>query len=156
MTGRSASRRTKPVDVLVAADQAVTAVVTPVVAAENISLEQWRVLLVLADEAGQAMREIAQRAGLSAPTATRMVDRLVTDGLAYRRSDPLDRRRVLVHISDQGKEILDRVGSTLNKMFGPVLRRTDAAVQENAIELLTQLADAARSSEHQPSGSARS
>lgn len=55
------------------------------------------------------MGEIAQSAGLPGATATRVVDLLAANMLIYRRNDPLDRRRVLVHLSDVGAETLRRI-----------------------------------------------
>jgi len=54
---------------------------------------------MLARGGGRSMGEIATHTALPAPTATRVVDRLVSDGHAYRQNDPVDRRRVLVHLA---------------------------------------------------------
>ncbi|WP_228553933.1 MarR family winged helix-turn-helix transcriptional regulator [Catenulispora pinisilvae] len=55
---------------------------------EGCSIEQWRVLNLLADGQGHTMTEVAKYALLPAPTATKLIDRLVTDNLVYRRPDP--------------------------------------------------------------------
>lgn len=135
MTRRATSRQMRMVDILALADRALVTGVSPVAEEHGITLEQWRVLVVLNNGNGRSMREIAVRAGLSAPTATRMVDRLVTDGFAYRRSDQWDRRRVLVHISRQGTRILERVADALDAEFGPL----DAG-DVDVVELLSRVA----------------
>lgn len=66
------------------------------------TLEQWRVLALLADGTGRPMTEIAGHAMVPAPTLTRIVDRLVDRALVYRRADETDRRRVLVFLSEHG------------------------------------------------------
>ncbi len=66
-------------------------------------LDAWRVLDLLADEAGHPMSEIAAHAMVPAPTLTKIVDRLVERGLVYRRPDDEDRRRVLVLLADRGR-----------------------------------------------------
>ncbi len=82
--------------------------------AEGATLEEWRVLSFLGDGTGHAMAEVAEFALLTAPTLTKVVDRMVSLGLVLRRVDDTDRRRVLVFASDRGAEAppLDRCGRT--------------------------------------------
>ena len=70
--------------------------------AQGATLEEWRVLSFLGDGAGHAMTEIAEFALLSAPTLTKVVDRMVSLNLVFRRVDDTDRRRVLVFVSERG------------------------------------------------------
>ncbi|WP_033319209.1 MarR family winged helix-turn-helix transcriptional regulator [Streptomyces yerevanensis] len=76
--------------------------------AEGATLEEWRVLSFLDDGTGHAMTEIAEFALLSAPTLTKVVDRMVSLNLVLRRVDDADRRRVLVFASERGNEALGR------------------------------------------------
>jgi MarR family transcriptional regulator, organic hydroperoxide resistance regulator len=69
----------------------------------GLTIEQWRVLGLLADGAGHPMSEIAQHAMVPPPTLTKIVDRLVDVALVYRRPDEADRRRVLAFLSDHGR-----------------------------------------------------
>src|SRR5438445_13475631 len=71
----------------------------------DCSIEQWRVLALLADGRGHPMTELAEFALLPAPTATKLADRMVADTLVYRRADPADRRRVLVYLTERGREL---------------------------------------------------
>lgn len=66
------------------------------------TVDQWRALNLLADGAGHPMTELADNALLPAPTATKLIDRLVAENLVYRHPDPVDRRRVLVHLTERG------------------------------------------------------
>jgi DNA-binding MarR family transcriptional regulator len=79
-----------------------------VLADEGCSVEQWRVLSVIADDQGHPMAEIAEYALLPAPSLTKLVDRMVADNLVYRRADPHDRRRVLLHLSARGRILHQR------------------------------------------------
>ena len=79
--------------------------------APDASIEQWRVLALLADGNGHTMSEIADHALLPAPTATKLADRLVSGNLVYRHPDPADRRRVLVHLTDRGRELHERLAA---------------------------------------------
>lgn len=57
------------------------------------------------------MSDVADRVGVPAATATRMVDGLVARTLVYRRTDPLDRRKVLVHLNPIHNDALDAAAS---------------------------------------------
>jgi DNA-binding MarR family transcriptional regulator len=74
---------------------------------ENCTLEEWRVLTILSDGQGHIMTEIADFAMIPAPTLTKLMDRMVSAGLVYRRADDRDRRRVLAYLGDRGR---DRTG----------------------------------------------
>ncbi|HWG26293.1 MarR family winged helix-turn-helix transcriptional regulator [Actinospica sp.] len=84
--------------------------------AAGCTVEQWRVLNLLADGAGHPMTELADYALLPAPTATKLVDRLVADALVYRHPDPADRRRVLVYAAERGRELHTRLASVLTRV----------------------------------------
>ena len=71
--------------------------------AEECSVEEWRVLSLLSDGRGHAMSDVAEYALMPAPSLTKLVDRLVSAALAYRRRDPGDGRRVLLYLSARGR-----------------------------------------------------
>ncbi|MCH5671467.1 MarR family winged helix-turn-helix transcriptional regulator [Streptomyces gilvus] len=75
---------------------------------EGCSVERWRVLSVTADGQGHPMTEIADRVLMPAPSLTKLVDGMVADNLVHRRSDPADRRRVLLHLTARGRILHDR------------------------------------------------
>jgi DNA-binding MarR family transcriptional regulator len=79
-----------------------------VLAEEGCSVEQWRVLSIASDGQGHPMTEIAGYALLPAPSLTKLVDRMIADNLVYRRPDPADRRRVLLHLSARGRILHER------------------------------------------------
>lgn len=79
-----------------------------VLAEEGCSVEEWRVLSAVADGQGHPMSEIADHALMPAPTLTKVVDRMVASNLVYRRPDPDDRRRVLLHLTARGRILHQR------------------------------------------------
>jgi DNA-binding MarR family transcriptional regulator len=111
------------VDLLDQADRAVDAVLTPVTSREGLSREGWRVLLLLSRGGGRSMGEIAEHAAVPNPTATRVVDRLVAHALAFRRNDPNDRRRVLVHLAPNGRQLVERISRQLEQQVDGALGR---------------------------------
>jgi DNA-binding MarR family transcriptional regulator len=80
-----------------------------VVGMDGLNLEQWRTLDLLSDGDGHSMTEIAGYVMVPAPTLTKIVDRLVESAVVYRRPDERDRRRVLVFLSDHGREMHRRL-----------------------------------------------
>lgn len=80
---------------------------------EHCTLEEWRVLKFLSDGQGHIMTEIAEFAMLPAPTLTKLMDRMVSAGLVYRRADDRDRRRVLAYLAEHGRALYERAAALL-------------------------------------------
>jgi DNA-binding MarR family transcriptional regulator len=80
---------------------------------EQCTLEEWRVLKILSDGQGHIMTEIADFAMLPAPTLTKLMDRMVSAGLVYRRADDQDRRRVLAYLAERGRDLHERASGLL-------------------------------------------
>jgi DNA-binding MarR family transcriptional regulator len=135
-----AQRVTGLVELLDRLDRAVAAALSPVTAAEGVSRDGWRVLLMLARGGGRSMGEIASHTALPAPTATRVVDRLVAAGLAYRRTDAVDRRRVLVHLAGAGRSVVERVCGNVERRAAETLGAPHTLERAQLAELLDMLA----------------
>ncbi|MBU2697222.1 MarR family transcriptional regulator [Pimelobacter sp. 30-1] len=91
---------------VVAADDLVVARLLPVLDEHGIGLDVYRALRRLSDAPdGLTVGEFGRLISSTPPATTRVVDRLVTEGLAYRRADATDRRRVLVVASDAGRDL---------------------------------------------------
>ncbi len=80
---------------------------------EHCTLEEWRVLKILSDGQGHIMTEVADFAMLPAPTLTKLMDRMVAEGLVYRRADVRDRRRVLAYLAEHGRLLYERAAALL-------------------------------------------
>ncbi|PVZ05358.1 MarR family winged helix-turn-helix transcriptional regulator [Actinomycetospora cinnamomea] len=70
------------------------------------SLDQWRILRLLADRGGCPMNVVADHVLLLAPKLSKLVDRMVAANLVLRRRDHEDRRRVLIVVSTRGLRAL--------------------------------------------------
>lgn len=128
------------VELLDRLDRAVATALAPVHSAEGVSRDGWRVLLMLARGGGRSMGEIAAHTALPAPTATRVVDRLVASQLAYRRTDPVDRRRVLVHMAIGGRAVVERVCGRVERGAGEALGASHTPQRAQLAQLLEALA----------------
>ena len=89
----------------------------------GISNSQYNALRILRGVHPKSVKttEIGDRMIHNDPDVTRLVDRLVKQGLVQRSPDPDDRRVVLVSISKAGLALLERLD-------GPVLQYTEAAM----------------------------
>jgi len=91
---------------------------------DGCSLDAWRVLTLLSDGKGHSMTAVAEAAFLPAPTLTKLVDHLVDQNLVYRRVDPLDRRRILAHLTPRGQTYWRRLSREVRTRW-PVLNEGD-------------------------------
>ena len=74
----------------------------------DVSPEQWRLLLQLAEHQPQSQGQLADPVLNDYPNITRLIDGLERRGLVARESDPRDRRSVLVSLTEAGKSLLDQ------------------------------------------------
>jgi MarR family transcriptional regulator, organic hydroperoxide resistance regulator len=72
----------------------------------NVSMAQLKTLIVLSDEGPLPVGQVGCRMGVTLPTASYQVERLVRKGLVERVQDEQDRRRTLVHLTEQATELL--------------------------------------------------
>ena len=73
------------VDLLSRAERRISTRLAAVLAAEDSTLDEWRVLSLLARRGGQSMSAIATATLLPPPTLTKRIDGMVADGLVHRR-----------------------------------------------------------------------
>lgn len=81
---------------------------------EGISVSAYEVLIMLADTPGQRLRisEISSRTVLSLSGVSRLVDRLVRDGLVEKLPCPADRRGALAALTPDGAARLETARTT--------------------------------------------
>lgn len=125
-------------------DRFLVGVIVPALKSAGIGREHWQVLRLLEDGQGRAMGEIAQALGLSPPTATRVVDALATSTLVYRADDPLDRRRVVVHLSPTGRQALAHIHARIAEHAAPALAELTEDDRRALSELGEKLAQTVR------------
>jgi DNA-binding MarR family transcriptional regulator len=73
----------------------------------GLSPSQWSALVTVEDNRSLRIGDLAEREGVSAPTATRLVASLEDAGLLTRATDPADRRTAYVALTEQGHEKLE-------------------------------------------------
>jgi DNA-binding MarR family transcriptional regulator len=76
---------------------------------EDITLPQYRTLVVLSTRGPQRTVDVAAHLGVTPPTASRMIDRLVRKRLVRRARSQEDRRTVRIHLTDAGRQVVAQV-----------------------------------------------
>jgi DNA-binding MarR family transcriptional regulator len=106
----------------------------------GITADQYNVLRILrgVHPEGHPRCEIARRMIHRSPDVTRMLDRLVRQGVVSRSRNPDDRRESIATITRAGLALLDRVGPDLEQAQTALT----AALREPELRRLSRLCDA--------------
>jgi len=103
----------------------------------GLTWAQARVMrLIAAPGSSMRMADIASHLGVVPRSATSMVDALVAGRLVDRQTDPLDRRSVLVSLSDDGRRLLDGLDAARRATAEAMLAPLDAADRAELVRLL--------------------
>jgi DNA-binding MarR family transcriptional regulator len=105
-----------------------------------LSLSQYALLEVLADRDSARVQELAAHAGITASTATRILDALERRGVVRRTRDDGDRRAVAVSLTDQGQTLVHAERDWLRGRQRAFYAALPSAEQELAPDLLFRLA----------------
>ena len=106
----------------------------------RLSLAQYQLLEALRATPRLPMSELAASAGVAPPTATRMLDAIVRDGLAERSPCRDDRRVVHIALTAAGRRAVDEAAERVAANRARVRDQLTPAEQEQAAALLRRLA----------------
>ncbi len=85
------------------------------------------------------MGDLATALAVPLSTATRMVDWLVEAGYAERLADPLDRRVVLVGLTESGRTLYGTIGAFLEERAAALMRALTPDERATLIRLLRKI-----------------
>lgn len=89
----------------------------------DLTLPQYRALVVLGTRGGLNVTVLADEVGVHQTTASRLVARLVQDGLVERQTNADNRREVLLDLTAAGRGLLDRVRRRREEDIATILGR---------------------------------
>lgn len=98
--------------------------------AADLTFTQLRGLSVLARRQPLRMSDLAEALGMTAASASALIDRMVQRGFVARRSDPDDRRTVLVELSRRGQRILDIMERGSSDHFTRMIEKMTASERD--------------------------
>ena len=90
---------------LYTASRLITQAYHPLLSRMGLTYPQYLVMLVLWEQDGQPVNDIAKRLYLETNTVTPLLKRMEADGLLTRSKGRADARQVIVHLTPKGKEM---------------------------------------------------
>jgi DNA-binding MarR family transcriptional regulator len=108
----------------------------------SMTATQRLALFELAEHGPLRLNELAHRLGVSAPTATRAVDALETNGWAERVADPDDRRAQRVGVTTSGLDCVAERRKRALSAFAPATETLTATELETLVALVERLREA--------------
>jgi DNA-binding MarR family transcriptional regulator len=111
--------------------------------AEEVTLTQYRTLVVLASRGPQNLVGLAEAVAVTPATATRMCDRLVKKKLIVRQSEQDDRRQVRLALTKKGLKLVGTVTDRRRREIEAILSTIALDEQTVLVQALSQFAAAA-------------
>ena len=83
----------------------------------GLSADGCLILLLLKDISGRSNTELAAALALNLATATKIIDRLVSDNLVHRKPDQVDRRRIQIYLTEDGAALAKKAGKRFDEFM---------------------------------------
>lgn len=109
----------------------------------EVTLPQYRALVVLAARGPQGVGGLALSLGVAPSTVTRMGARLVHKGLVSRRTPAADRRQSELALTKSGRQLVDDVTGSRRSEIARVVESLSPAQRTQLVEALGVFANAA-------------
>jgi DNA-binding MarR family transcriptional regulator len=109
----------------------------------DVTLPQFRALVVLAVRGPQRSIDIAEELQVNPSTGTRMLDRLIRKGLVRRMRSTSDRRVVWVRLTPTGRDVVEQVLTRRRAELERLVAATADLWQPAVTDALTAFAQAA-------------
>lgn len=118
---------TNAVEATLTASRALLGVVARSIATalDEVSLPQFRVLVVLVGSGPMRIGALAERMNAVPSTFSRTIDRMVAGGWVERSASPDSRREVMIDASRSGRTLVDRVTDLRRREIAAVLNALD-------------------------------
>lgn len=111
--------------------------------ADEITLPQYRALIVLAGRGPVRPVDLAGALASTSSTVTRLCDRLVDKGLISRERAGADRRAVELALTAAGRDLLDAVTAARRAEIAAILREVPASERRGIVTALRTFGEAA-------------
>jgi DNA-binding MarR family transcriptional regulator len=115
----------------------------------QISLNEWRAMVVLASHPGVAAREVAEYTGLDKMSVSRAIAALERHGRISKEADPADARRTRLQLNTAGKRLFQTIGASAAareaQLFSAVSAADRALLDATMDRLITALSAPAAS-----------
>ena len=110
----------------------------------NLSMAQFKALLLVADTGGLTSRDLSRSLGIGPSAVTSLVDRLVERKLVRREDDPEDRRVAWVRPTSKALGLRDKLLETNRSVWTEILENLPTADREHVHQTCTRLVQTAQ------------
>jgi DNA-binding MarR family transcriptional regulator len=141
------------IDAIMLALQALVGVAAQSIAEveDRVTLPQLRVLVLIASRGPSNLNALAESMGVHPSNASRSCDRLVAAGLLCRTESPLDRRNLVLDLTDEGRELIETLVDHRREAIAAVLERVPQSRRRPLVNAMQAFGKAAGES---PAGNA--
>ena len=105
----------------------------------ELSIPQYHTIMVVRTQGQITMTELSDRLGVSPPSASAMVDRLVGKGILIREHSLEDRRKVVVRISPEAQKDIEGVEDTILRSFVELVEKIGPETARKWCEVLERV-----------------
>jgi DNA-binding MarR family transcriptional regulator len=106
---------------------------------KNLSVPQFRTLSYIHRHPDTSLTEVAEYLGSTAPSASALVEGVVARNLVTRQDSQLDRRRITLNLTDEGRLILDAAHEETQAFLAEILAKLSAQERERVIQAMNAL-----------------
>lgn len=107
----------------------------------ELSLPQMHLVNVTREHGKATIKELSELLGVSPPSASAMVDRLVEKGILVREQSREDRRKVLVSLSSRADSVLQNVEAAIFRSFVDLVEKIGPDTARKWCEVLERVRD---------------
>ncbi len=108
----------------------------------GVTMSQCYIIETLYKKEPLTMNELSSELGLAVSTLTRILDILFRDGIITRNHSTEDRRKVFIELTDNGKDIAQKLKSCSESYCREILNQIPSENREEVIKTLKILSDA--------------
>jgi DNA-binding MarR family transcriptional regulator len=109
----------------------------------DVTLPQYRALVVLASRGSQRPTALAEVLAVHPSTITRLCDRLVAKRLVHRAESATNRREVSIRLTPAGRRLVDAVTERRRREIADIVARIPARERATMVRALHALGEAA-------------
>jgi homoprotocatechuate degradation regulator HpaR len=134
------TRRSLPM-ALLRAREAVMARFRPLLAAHDVTEQQWRVIRVLGESGPLDATEVAHRCCILKPSLTRIIRALAQRKLIIRRKDDEDGRRLVLDATPKAHEMITSMMPEINTVYEALEKEFGKERLEQVLVILEELTE---------------
>ena len=102
----------------------------------DLTVPLFRTMMFLGGHPGVSLLDLAAHLGLTSPSVCKIVDGLVAHGLVMRQHSNIDRRKITLALTPEGRKVLDEARTSTQARLADLLGSLSAAQCKLVIQAL--------------------